>query len=266
MGGARRSFKNDSQAQPVFSPSQLSAVTAWLRNTATSGSVASVTDVLNVNPATQSTAANQPTATTLNALPALSFDGTNDWLAWPVIAGNAGAVTWGLAHWIKLATVGGLRTILGGEAVGTGMSGDRIWFTANGTDLLVDIFTSNGVSRRGTASGILSTAAPHFLSLEYDGGQATEAAKCTIWLDNVKQTLTFSNSSGVPPGSTMPATLVVPTGSYAIGIENISTNLRPLSATFGSNIYALGGTGGISGGGLLTSASRLALMNFEPAA
>lgn len=237
---------------------------AWLHATATSGSVSSVTDVLNANPATQATAVNQPTAVALNSFPALSFDGVNDWLAWPLTAANNASQRWGIALWIKFGSVSGLHCLLTAARI-SGASADRFDISQNGAGLFWDVYTSDGVSRRATMASGLDATTPKYVTLEYDGGQASEVDRCIITLGNVKQTLAFANSAGTPPGSTMPATLVAPTGAYAIGVQNISTNLRPLSATIGTSIRVLGGGGGISGGGLLTSAQRAVLQNYEPA-
>jgi hypothetical protein len=239
------------------------AVKAWLQNTATSGSVASVTDLLSVNPATQSTGAKQPTATTLNGFPALTFDSADDMLSWPIIPALNGSVTFGLAGWMKLATVtGGTRRLFSANG-STGASDARFEILLSTTALLVDVYTSTFTSRRGQNDTLLQSTTPFFLSVEYDGGQAAEADRLTVWVNNVKQTLVFSNASGTPPGSTMPATLTQITGTAGLcGLTSSSF----FNGTLGRNIYALGGAGGIPGGGLLTSAQRATLMNFEPAA
>lgn len=245
-----------------FNPAQLSPVTAWLRTNATSGAVASIADVINVNPATQGTALNQPTGTTLNGLPATSFDGSEDYLSWPIITATNGAVTFGFASWIKFGSVAATRRIFCCNSTNSGATAARLEFIRANDILLGDVYTNLFVSRRGqTAAGAAQATTAVFLSFEFDGGQALEADKFTIWINNVKQALTFSDSSGTPPGSTMPATLIQPTGSIALGGITTASSLNSI---WGRNQYTLGGAGGIAGGGLLTSAQRLALMNFEP--
>lgn len=250
---ARRSFKSDGIAQ-------ISAVTSWLRNTATSGTATSVVDMLNSSPATGTGTQAPACAASANGHPIITFDGSNDFLSWPLITATAGTPTWGFAAWIRPTSVTGLRTLLSAER--NHSSADRLFLFMNGDDLVIDIFTSNGVSRRGAIADILVINTWQFITVEYDGNQSAEAAKCVITRNLTVQSLTFSNSSGTPPGSTMPATLVVPTGAQLIGLED-TTNLRPFVGSMGTNILTLGGAGGLSGGGLLTTTQRQFLRDLE---
>lgn len=245
----------------AFSPAQVSAVTAWLRNTATAGAVASVTDVLNSNPATQGTAGSRPTGTTsANALPCLSFDGTDDFLAWPVIANTIGSPRWGYAAWVRPATVSGVHTIYACRAL-TGASATRCELQQNGTSIFVNIAHSNVSIRRGTATSVFALNTWAFVTIEFDGAQADEADECIITINGTKQALTFVDDTGTP--GDMPDTLVQPTGNAAIGDIRAASPLQPWEGLIGPNQFILQGAGGISGGGLLTAAQRTALMNFE---
>lgn len=253
MALSRRSFKSDG-------PAQISAVTAWLRNTTTTGTATSVVDMLNANPATGTGAQAPACAASANSHPIITFDGSNDFLSWPFIAATAPTPTWGIALWIRPTSVTGVRTILSAER--SHASVDRLALLMSGDDLLLDVYTSNGVSRRGLKADILVINTWQFITAEFDGGQSTEALKCMLTHNLTAQSLTFSNSSGVPPGSAMPATLVVPTGAQLLGLED-TTNLRPFVGSMGTNIFSLGGAGGISGGGLLTATQRLFLHDLE---
>lgn len=253
MARARRSFKSDLVGQ-------VPAIMGWLRNSATSGSVASLTDVLLNNPATQGTAASQPTGTTSNGLPVLSFDGTDDRLTWPFASNNNGSPRWGYAAWIRPALVAGVRTILGANLI-SGASASKLEIQSNNTDLFVNVYVANFTTRRGTASAVLALNTWAFITVEYDGDQLTEPDECIITVNGVKQPLAFANDSGAP--NDMPDTLVQPTGTMTIGDHRAASPLTPWNGFIGTNQWILQGTGGISGGGLITSVQREILMRFE---
>lgn len=245
-----------------FYPAQVSAITAWLRNTATSGGITSVADVLNAsNPAVQGPETNQPTGTTsANGLPCISFDGVDDFLAWPIISNTIGTPRWGYAAWVRPSLVLGVHTVYACRAL-TGASATRLEIQQNNSDVFVNVAHSNVSIRRGTASAVLAANTWAFLTVEFDGEQAAETDECILTVNGVKQTLTFVNDTGTP--GDMPDTLVQPTGNAAIGDLRVSSPLQPWSGLIGPNQWIMQGTGGISGGGLLTAAQRASLMNFE---
>jgi hypothetical protein len=243
-----------------FIPTQDSAVKCWLQPTATSGQVASLIDRLNNNPATQSTPGSRPTAVAAaNGIPMLSFDGTDDLLIWPFVSANNGSPRWGWAGWIRPATVGGVHTIISGLTL-AGASVSKLVLQQNNTDIFINVHQSNSVARRGTAPGILALNTYGFLSAEFDGDQSAEADECIITWNNVKQTHAFVNDSGAPDD--MPDVLVQPTGNWVIGDIRSASPLQPWQGLIGTQ-YILGGAGGISGGGLLTTTRRQNLMNFQ---
>lgn len=244
-----------------FTPHNVAAVTRWLRFNETSGSYSAVPDQKGGANATQGTAINQPSGTTLGGLPAASFDGSNDWLAEPINSANNGATVRGVWFRFRPATVSGLHTLIGAENIAGG-SDNSFCLQQNGADLFIDIYHSTFVARRLTVTGVFSVGTTRSYSWEQDLGQSAEADKCTIWVDGAKVTGSFANSAGAPGGQ--PASMVVTTGAYAFGVQNISTNLRPLSGVFGRNILWLAGSGGVSGGGLLSAADRAKIEAFEP--
>jgi hypothetical protein len=257
----RYADKRKRRAGVGASPFQVSAVSAWLRNTATSGGVTSVTDLLNSNPAVQGPEANQPTGTTsANGLPCLSFDGTDDFLSWPIIANTIGSPRWGYAAWVRPATVSSVHTIYACRGL-TGASATRLELQQNGTDLFVNVAISNVSIRRGTASAVFALNTWAFITVEYDGAQSSEADECIITVNGVKQTLAFVDDTGTP--GDMPDTLVQPTGNAAIGDIRVASPLLPWHGLIGPNQFILKGAGGISGGGLITAGQRTILMNFE---
>ncbi len=246
-----------------FNPHRCPAVTRWLRFNETSGSFTTVSDQKGGADATQVTAANQPTYTTMAGQPALSFDGSNDFINDPLVAGNTGTATRGLMFWFKPATVTGGHSFHISTAA-AGASARSIEITQNGSSLFVNVAASAFVARRFTVTSALTINVAHCYSWEEDLGQSTEATKCTIWIDGVKQTGTFSDDSGAP--GAQPAAMVAPSGSSAFGVSSVTAFSAPLSGTLGRNLLWLGGAGGISGGGLLTPADRAALLAFEPGA
>lgn len=248
-----------------YLPTDCGKVIAWFRNSASAGAISSWADMLSASPLTQATAANQPTGTTLNGNPAVLFDGSNDFMLLPITAANTTSPRWGVALSFKLSTTTGDSTILGGEVTISGASLSRIYFTTSGTTLFVDIYTGNFVSRRASIASVMTTSR-QVVTLEYDGGQATEGARCVLTNNGTILSPTFSDSNGTPPGSTMPATLRTPTGTMAIGEQRVTSTLRPFQGTMARDIVMLAGAGGVSGGGLLTVAERADLVEYLSAA
>lgn len=239
-------------------PSPLnSSISAWYRYAASpqSGGVwTSVVDVLNTNPADASTSTKRAAvATSSNGFPTALFDGTDDNLVVPLIAANNGSPRWGVAFHLKNTGVAaGVKGIWCVEQ-GVGANLVRIEVLRSAATLIIDVYVTNdSTSRRATYAGVLTTSTV-FLTIEYDGDQTLEADKCVVTLDAAVQTAAFSDSNGTP--GPMPATLRAATGSGALGTRDVTTNLGPLNATIGPNIYFLQAQ--------LTAAQRTILSNFE---
>jgi hypothetical protein len=154
-----------------------------------------------------------------------------------------------------------LHYLIDQESIAGAVSTPSFCIFQNGANLECIVYFSQFVARRARAIGVLTANTAFCVSVEFDGGQALETDRFILTLGNVKQTLVFTDDAGTP--GTMPTTLVQPTGTTSIG-KRTFTGGAVIAGQLGRNLYTLGGPGGIPGGGLLTSAQRLILMNLEP--
>lgn len=244
-----------------FAPTDVSAVAAWLRipeGTITGSGYSSVPDKLASNPATQGTDADRPpSATSANGFSIMDLDGTSDFLSWPAASNNNQTVTCGYAGWLKPDIVSSAQGILCAIPGAT----NRIELLRSSADLSVDIYISQFSSRRGAIASVFAAGTWVFVTWEYDGGGANDAARCTITINGVVQTLTFSDSSGAP--GAMPATLVNTAGPFLIGCRIAASHTGCWDGKFGPNQFVLGSKMTGATQGLLTASARTALMNFE---
>lgn len=224
-----------------FSPLQIAKVSAWLRlanGTVTGSGYSSVPDVLGAtSPAVQATDAQRPVnGTSANGLPIM--DTTNDFLAWPLSAANNQATKNGFACWCK-SNLSGFQNLFVIYNVGGGASAAKLDFFTNSATL--SYFCETGGS--ATQASFMTANVWHFVTVEYDGTQATDAARCLVTVDNV-----VLGSTNVA----IPVTQPTPTGNAAIGGF---ANSQPWIGSIGPNFYALNAQ--------LTTAERGALMGFE---
>jgi len=264
MSGISNTLQSVRYGQP-FTPFALgggSAVTRWLRFDQTSSTYSSVTDLRGGTAATQSTSGQRPAGATLNGFPAATFDGSDDVLSEPILAANNGTARRGCWFWFKPSTASGIHTLVGCDT-NAGASASSVLIRQNGTSLLVDVYLGAFSIRRLTITSAFANGVAHSYSWEEDLGQASEADQCTVWIDGVKQTGTFTNDTGTPNGQ--PAALIAPTGTYAIGALS-QAGASGAAGTYGRNFLWLAGAGGFSGGGLLSAADRALLQAYEPAA
>lgn len=261
MSGLSLSSKSVRYPLP-FNPHLVPAVTRWLRFNKTTGTYATVSDQKGGADATQSTPGLQPAGATLNGLPAVTFDGSDDVLSEPLSAANNGTARRGVQFWFKPTTVTGIRGLVSSLTT-SGGSVSSFELLQNGTSLQIYVFVSAFSVRLFSVANALALNTARHYSWEYDGGQASESDRCTLWVGGAKSTGTYSNDTGAP--NAMPATLLAPTGALSIGAL-ASDGSNGALGTFGRNLVWLGGSGGISGGGLLSAADRAALLAFEPGA
>jgi hypothetical protein len=241
---------------PSFNPTQVPAVTGWLRlaNRTDTGTL-TIPDVLGGASALQSSASLKPAFSTSNGLPVMTFDG-GDTLRRATDANTHATPRRGLAAWIKLNSVAVTQAFWGAW---TADFVNRIHAVYAVNDTMAAAVGLGGPAnaRQGVSGAVLDTGW-HFWTWEYDGGQTAEADKCILTLDGAVQSLTFSVNSGT--AAAMPATLQTESGDSVIGALNAAPSIAT-TATYGPNVYLLGGAG--VGPGLLTSAQRAALMAFE---
>ena len=239
---------------PHLSTSARAAVSKWMRLAdRTDTGTLTIPDALGGSSATQASAGDKPTFSTQNGLPVADFDGSTNHLTEGIDSGNNQSPAAGLALWLQPDNHVGLRTIACGITT-VGASANRFVLQQNGTTLFVDVYHSDAVVRRGEISGFFSADVPVFLTFEFDGAQTDEEDECILTKGTVVQSLSFSDSGGSP--GTMPDTLVQPTGTYAWGTQNTTTDLRNWSGLMGPNWWWLSRQ--------LTAAERVSMSNFEP--
>jgi hypothetical protein len=227
--------------------------------TQVSGAWSSIPDLFLANPATQGTAIQRPTvATSANGLPLWDNNGGDDVMLWPVAANNNQTSQWGLGFWLQLDGVAGVLGLA--SAVSSSPANRYEFFVQNGL-LGFDAFTSQFVSRRGALAGAVTAGPWYFITIEYDG-TATGDARCTITIDGTPVTLTFSNSSGTPPGSVMPATLIAATGNHTLGART-AAGAQSMNGRYGPKFYVFGPKLAGATEGLLTAAARAAIKAYK---
>src|SRR5690606_2149096 len=107
-----------------------------------------------------------------------------------------------------------------------------------------------------TAGGTITTAW-HFVTLEYDKDAGTDAARIITTIDGVSLTGTIGGSDDISAG------LFAATGNAYIGNGNDGAASSAYNGLLGPNIYSFASKMPGAEFGLLTSAARAALMNFE---
>jgi len=245
----------------IFKPNDVSAISAWLRvANATSGvnGISSVPDMLNANPAVQSVDARKPVIElSANGLPCMRF-ATNDVLRWPITAQSAATNYAGWGFWFKPNAIADQYLI----RTGPGTNG------ANGRALAL-IMIGNGcqpvASSTGGNSGVRTYVAPaayttawQFATVEYDKDGASDAARLVTTVNCVQfLTGTVSGTQDISAG------LFAATGNTLIGNANDGLASLPLNGLIGPNLYAFASKMAGAEFGLLTTAARTALMNFE---
>lgn len=236
-------------------------VTAWLRvagGTITGQGYASVPDLI-ANPAVMTVDDDRPpAATSANNLPLLNMDGVTDFMSWPAAANNNQTAVGGIALWVQPAgvavTLKGIVTALPGAT-------HRYGVFRNGTDLFVDVHHSQFIARRATIANVFVANTWIFITFEFDGSGANDAAKCVLTVNGVVRTLVFTDASGSP--GAMPSALVSTAGPYLIGCYVAASHTGCWDGKFGPNIYTIGGKMTGATQGLLTTPARLALMAYE---
>lgn len=253
MGGARHSFKTNAQrANPVFSPSQVTAISGWLRlaaSTAVSGEWPTVVDVLNPGSPMTQPSANRKAAVgaSANGLPTMVFDAT-DVYSWPYSPAHSSTTKVGIWLRYKPSTVSGTQRLYGDSFA------NRLQFYATTSKLQCECYISGANGRFGaTPTGALVAGAWHAIYLSYDSSRGGDG-NLQIWVNGVNLTLTYGNL-GV--GGTLGA-LQAATGSTLVGGgTDTDTPANPIAnlGEIGPNIYAENDN--------LTVAQELALRTFE---
>jgi hypothetical protein len=238
-------------------------VSSWLRvanATVTGSGVSSLPDMLNVNPAVQATDVNRPPlGASANGLPIMNFaPSTGQHLIWPLTAKNNSTTYLGFGFWFNRSVVSQCNIL--NALTGVGTSGNAWYLITNGASLRFLFYdpAAPTSARYFDVSGsplVLNTW--QFISLEYNATRAAEADRTSIYVDNVRQTGTFT-SFGTPGTIT---NLVSVTGAMTISLNNAPQQIKDasLGPNFYSYTYAMAG----ATDGLLTAPARAALMSVE---
>jgi hypothetical protein len=242
-----------------FYPTQVSAVSAWLRlaaSTAVSSEWPTVVDVLNAGSPLTQPSANRIAAVgaAANGLPTMVFDGT-DVHVWPLTAANNGVSKLGFWFWFKPASLASIQVIMA-VRTGTGGASARKFDLRTGTsgEVAAQVFISGADGRQGiTGTGKLVVGTWSAIYMQYDDSRGGDA-NLRIYVAGVNETLSYSNL-GV--GGTL-TTLPVVTGNGLIGAsDNLDAPGGPVlsGGLIGPNIFAFNDN--------LTAAQITLLMAFE---
>ncbi len=259
--GARGRFKSGSLGPT--DPSLAGIISAWLRvplATVTGSGISSLPDTLNSNPAVQaSDLLRPPRGTSANGLSIISP--VSDVMTVPLIAANNATSQWGLALHLRSPNGAASRSVWVVRA-GGGADFNRINVAETSTESFGATINIDDLNNRAgfTTASQIGDNTWHFVTVEFDGTQATEIGKLTITIDGIVKTLTFSNPSGV---GAMPATLVNATGSALLLANNTAASSQPWIGDIGPNIYIVQSKMVGATEGLLTAAARFSLGAFE---
>lgn len=256
IGGADTGF------EPIVFNSLL---TAWLRQTATSGAIASIADVLGGSAAAQATAARRPTAL---ADFSIQTDG-NDVLQLPMTANNwaGGGTAWGFATWIA-SSLSTLNRTIGRIRAANGSNVEAMAMTLDASERIqFDIYHSDTSARRGTTPVIIGNNTPQFLTCEVDLVGVPEiglleADKLIVTVDEVVQVLVFTNAAGTPNG--LPATLRAAVGDMLLLANNLTGTSSPYTGRNGRDYLFRVGKMPTAGRGVWTPEARHLLRLAAP--
>lgn len=255
--GIRGSFRTK-----FSSPSDVGAVSAWLRvASATSdvNGISSLPDMLNNNPAVQSVDARKPVIeNSANGLPCMRF-ATNDVLSWPITLQSSANDYAGWGCWVKIDAASGTQRIFRCSTGTLGASGNKLNLSTAGATVSSSASPASAPGTfRNNITGAVTNNSWHFYTIEWDKDGASNIEEYTLTLDGVNLT----NSSTLSPTTKM-GSLSPVTGNILIGNTNNGVASSPLNGLIGPNIYAFGRKMANVNCGVLTSAARAFLMNYE---
>lgn len=241
----------------AFHPAQLAS--CWLRladGTVTGVGYSSVPDILNSNPAVQTTDARRPVnGTSSNGLPIATWSsGASSSLSWPLTAQNNSTTRFHWAVWVKQPT-NNQEAIF---SISTGTGGASVpkiqFFIEASRRLRADVYMSgaNGRFARGAVNDLPPGGTWFFARLFYDSSVGGDGC-LKLYVNGLASVLTFGNLGTGPTLGVLPAA----TGNAVIGnLNNSGTPSLCLNGSLGPNFYILNGPD-------LTLAEETNLMNFE---
>jgi hypothetical protein len=233
------------------------ALTAWLRNSST-GTITSVPDVLNTNPATAN-------GGTITGNADFSMSSSTGELLWALVTGqNNGNVAknqFAIYLWLKRLGAAAAQFPWAID-IGTGGASARTLFAQkSGTSQIFRVYNATATAaRNGTLTNVFTTTGTwNLYGWEFDlGSGGTEAQRAVFTINGVVQTVTFSDALGTP--GSVPTQFPSVTGNMALSSQG-GTNFW--DGIIGRNIYVFcaGMTGRTEG--LLTQAMRNTLVLHE---
>lgn len=233
------------------------ALTAWLRNSST-GTITSVPDVRNTNPATAN-------GGTITANADFSMSSSTGELLWPLVTaqnnGNVAKNQFGIYLWLKRLGAGASQFPWAID-IGTGGASQRTLFAQkSGTNQIFRVYNSAGTAARNASltNVFATTGTWNLYGWEFDlGSGGTEAQRAVFTINGVVQTLSFTDAVGTP--GAMPTSFPSVTGNMTLMSQG-GTNYW--DGIVGRNIFVFGA--GMTGRteGLLTQAARDALVLYE---
>ncbi len=230
MSGARGSFK----FAPGTNPTQISAVSAWLRlqsSAQSAGEWVTWADMLNNNPAS---GAHMPNVGSNSGLPTAVFASGPDVVRWPVISANNGASVYGF--WVKIKPTGVASTqyfmTCDPDTGGSSARKMLLQITAGGV-LSMTLFFAGSNRTYTSAGGVLAANTATAVGFTYDNAGALET-------DKFKMIAGAAYIASTPSGPGTPGTLAVPTGNILIGdFKDSGANGQPFVGQMGPNVFHL---------------------------
>lgn len=235
------------------------AVSSWFSlahpsSVITGAGYSSIHDILNPSSAlTQSTDARRPPAgTPANGYPIITS--TTGVMSCPVIAARANVTTWGFWGWLKQSSTAdqmlSYRTVSGAN-----VNRHHMFWNLSGTRLTVEVYSGAGSRFVDIASQAVGTW--KFITLEFNGNRSGDA-RCIITANGAIPTQNYATASGV---SEMPATLNAITGAGTT--MGLGSGGPFFVGSWGTNFGFFASAMSGASQGLLTTAARLALMNYQ---
>lgn len=238
------------------------AVSSWFQlahplSVVTGSGFSNIHDVMNpASPLTQGTDARRPPrATSNNGLPIITT--TTGFMTCPVIAARTNVTTWGFWGWLKQSTTAdNLHSFHTTSASGTDVNRHFLFFLTSGTALRFRVFATDATSRDNTISG-LTAAQWNFITVEFNGNRAADA-RSIITVNGTVPSQTYGTGTGV---TEIPATLRAVTGNGSM--VGLGSGGPFFVGSWGPNFGFFSSAMSGASVGLLTTAGRLALMNYQ---
>lgn len=238
-----------------FSPTQVSAISAWLRLQASAqsgGDWTSWVDVINSNPAAPIDPLRRPAVGASGSLPTAVFNGAVvDTIRWPNIAAINGTAKYGIWMRVKPTSVAGTQYVIS-NSLGTGGAGaNKMTITLTAGGVLVATLYFGGVDKTLSSAGGAITTSAQSVGFTYDN---TAGALDT---DKFKMFVGSSYISGTYSGAGVPGLLPAPSGNTILGnYQDAAAGAVPFTGTLGPNVFHING-------GHLTAQQLIDLDAFE---